>query len=164
MKIAVTAHAVKRFLERAEGILGFDEDSVRAMIRRLVSDGYEYAAIRDHPIYKGRRIIPFKSGKNILYLSIGKNTTQFPGDIAVIGVLYERDVTGGRVGVGAVLGDKVLDIKLQEPSKHPLFRVFIGEEDTIESYQLEKEEEVENLLEKRQADPSVVAVYKLWDR
>jgi hypothetical protein len=162
MKIAVTNHAVDRFAERARGVKGFERDSIRTMVRQIVEDGFKENVVRDHPQYKDRRIIPFRSGESILYLSIGKNTTSFPGDVAVIGVLYEHEMTLGQIGIGTTLGDKFPDLKdIPTDNFHPKYRVFVGSGDTIESYSFNEKKEVRELLSKRQVPMSEVAIYRL---
>ena len=50
MRIAVTTHAVDRFIERVEGAGGFHRESIREQIRRIVEDGFALGVVKDHPL------------------------------------------------------------------------------------------------------------------
>lgn len=163
MKIAVTNHAVDRYMERVDGAKGFARESVRSIIRKLVEDGFQEGAVRDHPFDTARRIVPFASGATILYLSIGPNITTYEADLAVIGVLFEKEVTNGKQWLGAKVGDLELPADLGERTKEtaPKYTVFIGSEPTIEFYRRNTLPEIDELVEKRGADRSQVRIYKL---
>ena len=106
MRVAVTDHAVDRFIDRVAGAKGFMRESVRQIIRKLVEDGFTEQQVRPHPLDKSRRVIPFKSGESILFLSLGPNTTSFKdAEVAVISVLFEHEVTEGKVGMNVKLED-----------------------------------------------------------
>ena len=164
MKIAITNHAVDRYIERAEGAKGFEKESVREVIRKLVIDGFKEGVVRDHPTWKNRRIVPFKSGDSILYLSIGPNTTSYPADLAVIGVLYEKEATSGKVGMSVTLGDIAPQLKdVTTSSSHPRYAVFVGVGETIEHYRMNERTEVEELLKRRgSAEAAVYVLSRDW--
>jgi len=164
--IAVTGHAVKRYQERVEGAGVFDDESVRSIIRDLVIEGFDSGLVQPHPTMNERRIIPFKSGKSILYLSIGPNLTSFEADLAVIGVLFEHDLTSGRVGTGATLGDVApLKALLPVPIQPPQYVVLVGGEDTIEEYRIMEKDTngLRSWLGHKNIRPDAVHIYKLMD-
>jgi hypothetical protein len=166
MKIAVTYHALERYRARVEGAAGFSDESLRSIIRDLVIWGFELGAVRPHPTEKDRRIIPFKSGETVLYLSIGKNTTTFRADLAVIGVVFEKEVTQGKVGMGVTLQDvaPVLKNFIAANPGPPRFAVFIGsEEGSIEHYRVRTSEELKAIIFTRQPGAGELAIYQLLD-
>lgn len=103
--IAVTNHAVDRYRERVDGAKVLDKESARSIIRKLVEEGFTTGSVSENPHYRGRMMVPFVSGKSVLYLSIGDNNTSHDGELAVIGVLYEHETTGGKIGTGATIED-----------------------------------------------------------
>jgi hypothetical protein len=149
--VAITNHAVDRYLERVSGAKGFERESVREMIRKLVEDGFNLHQVRPHPTERNRRIIPFKSGKSILYLSIGPNTTTFKdADIAVISVLFEHEVTDGKAGLDVSLGDKIAPLPNGILMRHPpKYAVFVGEEPMVEVYRFKTLEEIDQLIKSK---------------
>ena len=159
MKIAVTNHAVQRYQERVEGAREFDSESVRRLVRDLVKEGFRTGAVRPHPHISERRIIPFTSGKSVLYLSVGPNTTTFKADLSVIGVLFEREVTGGKQGMGVTLGD-VVQRTPTEPQQRPLFIATISGDGYF--YKIQNENELLVFLEE-ESKRGVVSVYRLTD-
>jgi hypothetical protein len=162
MKIAVTNHAVERYLERVEGAKGFEREPVRQIIRDLVDRGFAEGAVRDHPYDPARRIVPFKSGKSIMYLSIGPNLTNYEADVAVIGVLFERELTGGKQSLGVQLGDvapALASMTVREPA--PKFVVFIGKWPTIEYYGKDTLKEIDDLVSERGVERNLVRIYKI---
>lgn len=164
MKIAVTSHAVSRYKERVEGAKEFETESVRNIIRDLVSKGFSEGAIAPHPYEPDRRIIPFKSGDSILYLSIGPNNTTFDADIAVIGVLFEHDVTQGKIGVGVTIGDTAPNLKdMQDVISKPTnqFMVFIGSDESIEMYKVKDLRSMKTFMEWRKPERKNTYVYEL---
>jgi hypothetical protein len=136
MKIAVTNHAVDRYRDRVEGAQGFHKESVREAIRLIVEEGYEKGIVRDHPLLSRRRVVPFKSGDSILFLSIGPNTTDYEAELAVIGVLYEKELSEGRISLGVTLGDLFPNgFNIELDKKHYRYALFIGDpKTTIERY------------------------------
>lgn len=161
MKLAVTSHAVKRYQERVEGAEVFDDESVRKIIHDLVCEAWGTGAVRPHPTISDRRIIPFQSGRSILYFSVGPNTTSFEADVAVIGVLFEKDLTQGKVGTGATIGDVVKGVTVVPVlSRPPRFIVLVGEEDSIEVVRLVDEEKLQQWLANRGA-ADAAHVYEL---
>ena len=104
----------------------------------------------------------------MLFFSIGPNTSEtVVADLAVIGVLYDKELGGGKRSTGVTLGDVAPALKDVPKSKKspPRFIVQIdhGGEDTIETYKLKEQKDVEELLERRKPDPEQVLVYELSD-
>lgn len=164
MKIAVTNHAVDRYQQRVEGAKSFDRESIRSIIRFLVDQGFENGMVFPHPTEMERRIIPFKSGESILYLSIGQNTTNFEADVAVIGVVFEKDVTEGKIGIGVVLEDALKRLKEFKVAddKPPRFIVTVGGANSIETYRFKSDEELKTFMSSR-SDQTLVDIYELLE-
>lgn len=159
-RVAVTNHAVDRYQERVDGAKDFDKESVRSIIRDLVAQGFESGTVLPHPTEAERRIIPFKSGASVLYLSIGPNTTTFEAEFAVIGVLFEKEVTMGKIEMGITLEDVASEaLSKVKPTKRspPAWIVFVGEGD-VEMYEARTLEEVLDLLADRK---EYLRVYRL---
>jgi hypothetical protein len=163
MNISVTNHAVDRYLERVESAKGFYRESVREQVRRIVEDGFTEGAVRPHPQDSNKRIIPFRSGPSILYLSIGPDTTGRGGDLSVISVLFEHEVTTGKVGIGLTLGDLFPQLELKAaPPQHPRYLLFIGPvATTAERYVFKDEEELRRIIDTRKPKVDEVAIYML---
>lgn len=160
MRTAVTNHAVDRYRDRVDGAKGFNRESIRERIREIVEEGFRENAVRDHPTERNRRIIPFKSGESILFLSIGPNTTTFEADLAVISVLFERELTGGRQGGFGSIEDVAPHLKnLKIEDKWASLVVFVGSPDSIEYYRFSSREELHAWATKR--NPPSIAVYEL---
>jgi hypothetical protein len=159
MKTAVTNHAVDRYRDRVDGAKGFDRESIRESIREIVADGFKAKVVRDHPTERDRRVIPFKSGESILFLSIGPNNTTFEADIAVISVLFEHELTEGRKGGFGTLEEVAPQLKnMRVEEKWPPLIVFVGEPDSIESYKFFSREELHAWAQRRK--PEKIAVYE----
>jgi hypothetical protein len=163
MIIAVTSHAVDRFIERVEGAKGFHRESIRDQVRKLVEDGFAQGIVRDHPLVRDRRVIPFKSGDSVLFLSIGPNTTDFPADTAVIGVLYEKELSEGKIGMGLRIGDLFPELmERQVAPSSPRFLIFIGDvQKTVDQYYARDDEEVRRILNTRKPKPEETSIYQL---
>lgn len=164
MRIAVTTHAVIRYKERVPGADCMEDETVRDIIREKVDLGFKDGLVRDHPTERDRRIIPFKAGQSILYFSIGPNkSVTIQADLAVIGVLYDKDL--GKVEMGPTLGDALPELKdIQVESKgHPRFIVQIGSADSVESYRVQDGEELKALLLRRRPNPGDVLLYEFQD-
>lgn len=163
MKIAVTNHAVDRYLERVEGAKGFERESIRQVIRDLVAKGFAEGEVQDHPYDDARRIVPFQSGKSVLFLSLGPNLTNYEAEMAVIGVLFERELTGGKKELGVRLGDvaPALAEKKVKREPAPKFIVFIGKWPTIEYYGKDALKDIDALVAERGVDRSLVRIYKI---
>jgi hypothetical protein len=164
MEVAVTNHAVDRYQKRVRGTEKIERETLREMIRELVSRSFESGLVVEHPGHPERRMVPFEAGGEKLVLALGPNTTTFPGRWAVIGVLYEREV--GKTSTGAVIGDVVseeLKQRLAEevtrtgPSR-PRFLVRIPS--TKETYEAADYNGLFDLLHRRRPDPSDVEVYE----
>ena len=159
MRTAVTNHAVDRYRDRVDGAKGFERESIRDRIRELVEEGFKENAVRDHPTEQDRRIIPFKSGESILFLSIGPNTTTFDADLAVISVLFERELTEGRKGGFGTLEEVAPQLKeLKVENRWALLVVFVGGPDSIEYYKFSSREELHQWAQQRK--PKSIAVYE----
>lgn len=161
MRVAVTAHAVERFRLRVEGAQGFEDESIRSIIRGLVESGFAEGLVRPHPLEKDRRIIPFQSGKSVLYLSIGPNTTTFVADIAVITVLYERDLSPGKVELGVFLGDVSPGLSEKAQEEAPQFLLVMLLQGWTETYPAKDEQALQALLERRKPKTNEYLVYRL---
>jgi hypothetical protein len=161
MKIAVTNHAVDRYRERVSGADGFQKESIRAEIRHIVNEGLEHGLVREHPLDHERRIIPFRSAESVLFLSIGPNTTDYEADLAVIGVLYEKEVSTGKIGLGVQLGDIYPELKkVKVTSDSPKFLLFIGPvKETIDRYYANDVEELRQTLDHRKPEPHRTTIY-----
>lgn len=164
MNISVTNHAVDRYLERVESAKGFYRESVREQVRRIVEDGFSEGAVRPHPQDPNKRIIPFRSGPSILYLSIGPDTTGRGGDLSVISVLYEHEITTGKAGMGVTLGDLFpSELSRQVKKLQPKYILLVGDtvEDWTERYWCKDEEELRRIIETRKPRVDEVAIYQL---
>lgn len=159
MRVAVTEHAVDRYIDRVEGSKGFMRESIREIIRSIVEDGFKEHAVLPHPQESERRIIPFKSGESVLFLSLGPNTTSFKdAEVAVISVLFEHEVSAGKIGMGVTLGDVMDSLsRLTVAKKVPQFVVRIG----LEEYSVMTEEDLQFFLEEKKGQD--VQVYELKD-
>jgi hypothetical protein len=156
MKVAVTNHAVDRYVDRVEGAKGFEREAVRESIRKIVEDGFAEGMVRPHPLEEDRRVVPFKSGESILYLSLGPNNTSFlDADLAVISVLFEHELTSGKVGMGVRLEDISNLGQMKVSKKVPRFVVHIG----IEEYKVMTVEDLQLFLAEKKGQD--VKVYEL---
>lgn len=160
MKFAITDHAVQRYVERAEGARDLSTGAVRMLIQERLDEAFQRGEVRDHPSEAGRKIVPFRSGASSLYFSLGPNKTQFAGDMAVIGVLYDRELGGITKGsMGVTLGDiapelmKVVPAPLQTD---PKYIVRIG----TESYDVKDDGDLKDLLQRRQPRADQVVIYQ----
>ncbi len=161
-KVAVTTHAVERFRQRVQGAQGFEDESIRSIVRGLVESGFAEGLVRPHPYEKERRIIPFQSGKSVLYLSVGPNTTFFQADLAVISVLYERDLSPGKVELGVFLGDVspvLQEAKAVEPA--PEFLLVMLLQGWTETYPAKDKKALDELIERRRPEKGSYLIYKL---
>lgn len=162
MKIAVTAHAVDRYVDRVEGAKGFHRESVREAIRLIVEEGFSKGIVRNHPLHQERRVIPFKSGDSVLFLSLGPNMTDREGELAVIGVLFEKELSEGRVSMGVTLGDLFPNelFPSSGPKRHR-YLLFIGDpRATVERYFAEDEIELREIVRARKPAVGEVTVYE----
>lgn len=159
MKIAVTNHAVDRYIDRVKGAKGFEREAVRDSIRKIVEDGFAEGMVQPHPLEEDRRVVPFKSGESILYLSLGPNTTTYKeADLAVISVLYEHELTPGKVGLDITLEDVASDIRKVKTSRIvPQFIVVV--DDYIETKVIDEYALVEFV--KAQREGARIDIYEL---
>lgn len=164
IQIAVTNHAVDRYRQRVVTAAKLDNEAIRTTIRSLVDDAFDKKTVRDHPGYPHRRLIPFKVGIEQMHIALGPNETEFPGEWAVIGVLFDREVGQKSVG-GATLGDifpEEVKQSIMEASKTPTkskYLVRIGGS-TKETYEVKDDDELEDLLHRRMPRPDDVEVFQ----
>jgi hypothetical protein len=165
-KVAVTDHAVDQYRERVEGAKELTKESIRDLIRKHVAQGFATKTVKEHPTESKKRIISFVVGSNTLWISIGPNETSFPGDIAAITVMFETEMHG-RKGMGVTLGDALPALRelhvLQPAPVIPRYIVRIGTGGS-ESYDIEGDEELQDLLDRREPDPRSVFIYELTTR
>lgn len=167
MQIAVTNHAVERYQQRIPSAAKLDRESVRALIRERVEDAFEQKQVQDHPGFPERRMIPFQVGQEKMTLALGPNDTSFPGDWAVIGVLFDRET--GQKGIGTTIGDAVsnsVKAELTEMVKVPpkmRYLIRIGGNASKEIYEALDGEAMRNLLARRQPRPEDVEVFERRD-
>jgi len=165
MLLAVTNHAVERYQQRVPSAAKLDRESIRTMIRMEVERAFETGGVRDHPGYPDRRMIPFTVGKEQMYLALGPNTTEYPGEWAVIGVLFDREV--GQKSMGT-LGDVVSDAvrqKLSETVSVPKtkYLVRIGGNGSKEIYEAADNDALKDLITRRQPKPDEVDIFERRD-
>lgn len=158
MKLAITDHAVQRYVERAQGARDLSTDSVRMLIQEMVEDAIAQGTLRAHPMEKEKQIVPFKSGLSTLYLSLGPNKTQYPGQLAVVSVLYDKEL-GGKVQIGVTLGEALPALKNFIPAEKspPKYVVRIA----AELFDINDEDELKKLLQDKQPNPEQLLVYEL---
>jgi hypothetical protein len=169
MKVAITHHAVERFMERVEGASKFEKESIRSIIQYLVEQGFTERVVSRNPTYGDRRVVPFKSGGSILYLSLAPNTTAHTGEVAVVSVLYEHEISDGKVGLGVTLGDIAPEIGNMEPViQEYQYMVYIGSEDSIERYKIKDTNALEEFLKVKKPEDGRIYLYEncpdIWDK
>jgi hypothetical protein len=108
MQIAIMNHAVERYRQRVPNAAKLSDEAIRKVIGELVDEAEASGSIQEHPRAPGRKMVEFLIGQERLYLALGPNDSDretFPGEWAVIGVLFARDV--GQKGSGATIGDLI---------------------------------------------------------
>jgi hypothetical protein len=167
MQIAITNHAVERYQQRVPSVAKLDVEAVRSIIRERVEEAFEQKQVRDHPGYPKRRMVPFQVGQEKMFLALGPNDTSFPGEWAVIGVLFDREV--GQKSIGTTIGDIIgesLKADLAEMVKivpKAKYLVRIGGTGSKEVYEASDGEALKDLLERRQPKPEDVEVFERKD-
>jgi hypothetical protein len=165
--IAVTHHAVERYLQRVPSAAKLERETVRDLIRDRVAEAFKSGGVRDHPGHPERRMVPFSIGQEKMFLALGPNTTDFPGEWAVIGVLFDREV--GQRSIGTTLGDIITDAvkaDLTEMVKNPpkaKFLVRIGGSGSKEVYEATDTDALKDLLLRRRPNPEDVEVFERKD-
>jgi hypothetical protein len=165
MNIAVTNHAVERYKERVAGADVLTTDAVRETIRHRVREAFKKGLVKDHPGHPERRMVEVVAGQDELVLALGPNDTKFPGEWAVIGVLFKREL--GRKTTGATLADKIpasvwAELQKVVDERFPRFIVRIGHgRFQPETHDVQNDEALEELLKMRNARPQDVAIYEL---
>jgi hypothetical protein len=167
MRIAVTNHAVERYQERVPGASKLNAEAVRNIIRSLYVEAVENNTTREHPGYPDRAMVPFSAGREQMFLAVGPNKTKFPGDIAVLGVLYDREV--GRSGVASI-GDHLSEETKQKLAQFQvikrtkfLIRINRSTRTPKEVYDALDEEELECVLKNRAPDLNEVEIFQRVD-
>jgi hypothetical protein len=159
MKIAVTNHAVERYQERVPGASKLDAAAVRNIIRSIYMEAVEKRTTLRHPGYSNRFMAPFSAGKEQMFLAVAPNKTKFPGDLAIVNVMYDREI--GKSGV-ASLGDK-----LSEEDKKRLATKTIKETRFLvrvnkkELYEAGEEDEMFRLVQGRKPTDDVEVFEKI---
>lgn len=167
MKIAVTNHAVERYRLRVPSAAKLDDEAIRQVIREMIRTAFDNKTVRDHPGYPERRMVTFSVGQEKLYIALGPNETDYPGDWAVLGVLYDREV--GQKNIGTTIGDVIPDElkkKLTETtltSKKSRYLVRVGGGGSKEIYDVGDGEDLKKLLARRQPNPDDVEVFERRD-
>lgn len=162
-QVAVTNHAVERYRQRVVSANKLDEESARTIIRDMVDAAFQKGSIQDHPDNQRQRLIPFTVGSDRLNLVLGPNSTDYPGEWAVVSVLYDREI--GRGGTGVTLGDVLSDEKKQElvaqtKAKKARYLVRIGGASSKEIYEAADGSELKDLIARRQPRPADVEVFE----
>jgi hypothetical protein len=163
VQVAVTNHAVERYRLRVVSAAKLDDEGIRTTIRNLVEDAFERQLVRDHPGYPKRRMVPFKVGIEQMFLALGPNETEFPGDWAVIGVLFDRET--GQKSIGTTVGELIpeeLKQSIMESSKTPTkakYLVRIGGTGK-EIYEAKDDDALGELLQRRAPRPDEVEVFE----
>jgi hypothetical protein len=166
MNLAVTNHAVERYQERVPSSAKLGAEAIRSTIRSLVEEAFERKQVREHPGFPERRMIPFTVGKEQVFLALGPNDTTFPGDWAVIGVLYEREV--GKTGIGATIGDTLSDatkkslagVVAEVASTPTKYLVRIGGPKSKELYDAKDDDALVDLINRRDPNPDEVEIFE----
>lgn len=156
MNVAVTDHAVGRYKQRVQGATDLERESVRGIIRSIVETAFKEGQVRNHPTSQSKRVAPFQSGGSTLYLSLGPNKTRIPGELAVVSVLFEKEL--GKVGLGVTLGD-VTDVVVQVDRKPPPRFVLLVGADGLEKYVFWEADKMSSFLAERK--PGEHFVYEL---
>ena len=164
MQIAVTNHAVERYQQRVPSVAKLDMESVRTLIREKVEEAFDTKQVKDHPGYPDRRMVPFQVGQEKMFLALGPNNTSYPGDWAVIGVLFDREVGQKSLGttIGDIMGD-ALKADLAEMVRNvpkAKYLVRIGGSTSKELYEAVDGEDLKGLLARRQPKPEDVEVFE----
>ena len=164
MQLAITNHAVDRYRQRVVSAAKLDNESIRTMIRMEVERAFNSGEVKDHPGHPERRMIPFMVGQEKLYIALGPNETDRPGEWAVIGVLFDRDI--GPKSTGVTLGDIMPnDVKqrLTEAAAAPKkarYLIRIGGSNSKEIYEAYDNDALKSLLARRQPDPDDVEFFE----
>jgi hypothetical protein len=166
MNLAVTNHAVERYQERVPSAAKLEREAVRSTIRSLVVEAFQKKMVRDHPGYPERRMIPFVVAKEQMFLALGPNETGFPGDWAVIGVLFEREV--GKTSIGMTIGESLsestkktlADVVAEVQATPTKYLVRIGGSKSKETYDVKDDEALAELITRRDPNPGNVEVFE----
>jgi hypothetical protein len=166
MQVAVTNHAVERYQQRVASAEKLDEDSIRTVIRGMVESAFNNGSIQDFPGNSKQRLIPFSVGPDRLNIALGPNRTDYPGQWAVISILYDREI--GKGGTGVTLGDtlsdeKKLELASQTKAKKARYLVRIGGPTSKEIYEASDGGDLKDLLSRRQPKPDEVEVFERRD-
>jgi hypothetical protein len=112
-------------------------------------------------------MVPFTVGKEQMFFALGPNTTDFPGEWAVIGVLFDRETGQKTLGGGATLGDIVPeDVKqriseaVQAQKSKYLVRIGGSGTKVGELYDAKNDDELEDLIHRRKPRPEDVEIFE----
>ncbi len=180
MKLAITDHAVDRFIERVRGAERLSRESARDRIRLIVADAVRRDELRQHTADPDQKLCPFLDSEgNVLEICIGRNTTGFPGDFAVISILVgKQKTTPSRPFVEPLavkLGDKFPQLK--ELISQPAAPVVVKKPPPVESYKfimwskppkedvfyIADEKELIETLTKHKLKPEQVTLFRLQE-
>jgi len=110
-------------------------------------------------------MVQFQVGQEKLFLSLGPNTTDFPGEWAVVGVLYDREI--GKSSMSATLGDllseetkRMLSAMVQPPKNLYLVRI----RGSKEIYDVRDKQDLAEFLASRQPKPEDVELFERAER
>lgn len=175
MKLAITDHAVDRFIERVRGAEKMKREEVRDRIRLLIMAAGQSGEAHKSATDPDQRLIPFKDSEgNELSICIGKNTTGFPGDVAVISILTgkPKEIPSRPFvePLAVKLGDKFPQLKelvskpTPEPASQTHWSKFIMHlKETPGLFYLKSEEELIEMLTKLKLKPEQVSLYRLQE-
>lgn len=165
MKLAVTDHAVSRYRERVQGAAELEDESIREVVRSKITQALADGSVRPHPTEKDRRIVPFKAGESHLFFSIGPNKTSHPGELAVIGVLYDRELGGqGQMTIPLIEKAPLLkDVRIEPPRPAKYVVLFYYGRSDHEFILVKDDQELNQVLSTRRPDPNGVFIYEHQD-
>lgn len=179
MKLAITDHAVDRFIERVRGAEKMKREEVRDRIRLLIMAAGQSMEAHKSATDPNQRLVPFKDSEgNELSICIGKNTTGFPGDIAVISILTgkQKEIPSRPFvePLAVKLGDKFPQLKelISKPVPPPVVT-----KPPVESYKfimwtkppkedvfyIADEKELIEMLTKHKLKPEQVTLFRLQE-
>jgi len=164
MQLAITNHAVERYKLRVPNASKLEDNVVRRIIHKEVEEADADGRIKPHPGYPDRRMVSFTAGKENMFLALGPNNTGVPGEWAVIGVLFDREL--GKNGIGATLGDAVSEEMKKQIAdaitapRTTQYLIRIGGAGSKEIYDARDDQELGDLLNRRHPRPEDVEIFE----
>lgn len=162
MQIAVTNHAVDRYQQRVPSAAKLTPDAIRTLMRRQVEEAFVSGTVKDHPGYPDRRMVPFAAGPERMFLALGPNDTGWPGEWAVIGVLFDKEI--GKSSMGTTIGDIISqEVKTQlteNVKQKPKTRFLVRIKGSKEVYDAQDDVALADLLERRRPNPDEVEIFE----